>query len=78
MKLYFARHGQTNANANMTNGQSIAELDEPLNEEGVRQAKELAEELKGVDLHAIISSTLTRAHQTAEIVNQYHHTYSTR
>jgi broad specificity phosphatase PhoE len=72
MKLYFARHGQTNANANMTNGQSITELDEPLNEEGIRQAKELADELKNIEFQAIICSTLKRAYQTAEIVDQYH------
>lgn len=73
MKLYFARHGQTNANANMVNGQSIAELDEPLNVEGIRQAKELAEELKNIELRAIISSPLKRAYQTAEIITHYHH-----
>lgn len=72
MKLYFARHGQTNANATMTSGQSIAELDEPLNENGIAQAEELAEQLKDVKFDSIISSTLKRANETAEIVNKYH------
>lgn len=73
MKLYFARHGQTNANASMTNGQSIAELDEPLNKTGVNQANELADQLKNIPFDVIISSPLKRALQTAEIVNRYHH-----
>lgn len=72
MKLYFARHGQTDANANMTNGQSIAELDEPLNEAGRAQAEELAQRLKNTKLDAVISSPLKRAYETAEIVNKYH------
>lgn len=72
MKLYFARHGQTNANANMTGGLSIAELDEPLNELGVQQAKELAKQLKDVRFDAIICSPLKRASQTAEFINAYH------
>lgn len=73
MKLYFVRHGQTNANANMTNGQSIAEFDEPLNEKGTQQAELLAKELKDIEFDTIISSPLKRASQTAKIVNQYHH-----
>lgn len=72
MKLYFARHGQTDANANMTGGQSIAELDDPLNSLGIQQANELAEQLKDVKFDAIISSPLKRAYQTAESVNKYH------
>lgn len=72
MKLYFARHGQTDANANMSGGQSIAELDEPLNQVGIEQAKELAEQLKDVKFDAIISSPLKRARQTAELVNIHH------
>lgn len=72
MKLYFARHGQTNANASMTNGQSIAELDEPLNQTGVQQANELAEQLRNINFDVIVSSPLKRALQTAEIVNKYH------
>jgi broad specificity phosphatase PhoE len=72
MKLYFARHGQTDANAKMVSGQSIAELDEPLNQLGVQQANELAEQLKNIKFDAIISSSLKRAYQTAEQVNKYH------
>lgn len=73
MKLYFVRHGQTDANASMTNGHSIAELDEPLNAIGIKQAEELAEQLKDIKFDALVSSPLKRAVQTAEIINKYHH-----
>ena len=72
MKLYFARHGQTDANANMAGGGAIAELDAPLNQLGIQQAKELAESLKDIKFDAIISSPLKRAHQTAELINAHH------
>lgn len=74
MNLYFARHGQTNANANMIGGQHISELDESLNQVGIQQAKDLAEQLKEVKLDAIISSPLKRAYQTAEFINKHHNT----
>lgn len=67
MKLYFARHGQIKRHfASMTNGQSIAELDEPLNKTSVNQANELADQLKNIPFDVIISSPLKRALQTAD------------
>jgi len=72
MNLYFARHGQTDANINMTGGQSVTELDAPLNQLGIQQADELAEQLKDVKFDTVISSSLKRAYQTAESVNKYH------
>lgn len=72
MKLYFVRHGQTDANVAMNNGQLIGEYDEPLNVIGIKQAEDLAEQLKDSKFDAIISSPLLRAKQTAEIVNKYH------
>lgn len=72
MKLYFVRHGQTDANAKMTQGGQIAELDEPLNAAGVQQATEAADALKAIDFDAVVSSPLKRAVQTAEIINKYH------
>lgn len=72
MKIYFVRHGQTNANANMQSGQTIEELDEPLNDIGIQQAEDLAVQLKNTHFDFIISSPLKRALQTAEIVNKYH------
>lgn len=72
MRLYFARHGQTNANVDTLNGKIISELDLPLNENGIKQSNALADELKDTRLDVIICSPLLRARQTAEIVNQYH------
>lgn len=72
MKLYFARHGHTDANANSPISPVNGEIDEPLNQDGVQQANDLAEQLKDVRFDAIITSPLKRAHETAEIVNKYH------
>jgi broad specificity phosphatase PhoE len=72
MKLYFARHGQTDANANVVNNRPAAGDDEPLNDLGTQQAAELAENLKDEKFDIIISSPFKRATQTAEIINQYH------
>jgi len=72
MKLYFARHGHTDASALSPISPISGEIDESLNQEGIAQANELAEQLKDVHFDAIISSPLSRAHQTAEIVNKYH------
>lgn len=70
MKLYFVRHGQTDANSQ---GTSNFSTDEPLNQLGAQQAQQLARELKDIEFDAIISSPLKRAHQTAEALNEYHH-----
>ena len=69
MKLYFVRHGQTDANGS---SKSVSELDEPLNDVGIDQAKELADQLKDVKFDKIISSPYKRSTQTAEIINEYH------
>jgi broad specificity phosphatase PhoE len=70
MKLYFARHGQTDGNA--SNGKVAMEYDEPLNKIGVEQAEDLAKKLKGIQFDAIASSPLMRTLQTAEIINKNH------
>lgn len=72
MRLYFVRHGQTNSNAGIASSRSSAVNDEPLNELGIQQANELAEQLKNEKFDLIISSPFKRALQTAEIVNKYH------
>jgi len=69
MKLYLARHGETDWNVkNLYQGQT----DIPLNENGRRQAEDLALKLKDYPLDAIFSSDLKRAYETAEIVGTYH------
>lgn len=71
MKLYFARHGQTNSNAGIPNGQTATAVDEPLTDIGLEEATKLAELLKNVDFDAVISSPLRRALETTEAVNKY-------
>lgn len=67
MKIYFVRHGKTDAST----GDAISH-DDPLNEEGMIQAREVASQLKDVQFDAIISSPLQRAMQTANAINEYH------
>ncbi|MEK7586369.1 MAG: histidine phosphatase family protein [Patescibacteria group bacterium] len=67
MKLYFIRHGLTPYNKlGLTNGRTI---DDPLAEEGVAQAAELAKMAPRTVEH-IYSSDLIRSKQTSEIINQ--------
>ena len=64
--LYFIRHGETEKNhANLMQGRS----DIPLNETGLRQAKELGQWLrqKGIRFDAVYSSPLGRAIETARL-----------
>jgi len=68
MKLYYARHGQTDWNAQ---NRVCSTSDIPLNDKGIAQAHELAKkaaELGEIDL--IIASPMKRAKKTAEIVAQ--------
>lgn len=66
MKLYFARHGESEANilrifSNRGHGH-------PLTATGVRQAESLASSLVGVSFARAYASPLLRARQTADIV----------
>lgn len=64
-EFYVFRHGETEMNRlRKWQGRGI---DLPLNENGRRQASELAERLKGLGLEAIFSSPLKRALETAQI-----------
>ncbi len=65
MKLYIVRHGQVPHNALGI----YCEIDEDLNEVGIKQAKELAKTTKNIEYDIIISSPLLRARHTAEIIN---------
>ena len=63
--IYIIRHGKTELNkAKVLQGRSNF----PLNEEGIRQAREAAERLGDVSFSRVFSSPLTRAVQTAEIL----------
>lgn len=67
MKIYVIRHGKTPANAdNKMHGHT----DDPLSNEGIRQAKRAAELVKELNYDLVIASPLQRARKTAEIVNE--------
>jgi broad specificity phosphatase PhoE len=66
-KIYLARHGQDQDNANgILNGHR----DEPLTEIGINQAREVAEKIKeaGLKFDVVLASPLQRAFKTAEII----------
>jgi 2,3-bisphosphoglycerate-dependent phosphoglycerate mutase len=65
--LLLVRHGETDWNAE---GRLQGHTDRPLSDFGRRQARQLAEVLKGEELEAIYSSDLARARETAEIVGE--------
>lgn len=65
MELYIVRHGQTDWNkAKKMQGR----VDMPLNDEGIAQARQVAEALKGMDFDAVYASPLIRARDTAAII----------
>jgi broad specificity phosphatase PhoE len=65
MVLYVTRHGETNFNAQ---GRYAGSTDVPLNETGIKQARELAGRLSGMKFDVVVSSPMLRARQTADIV----------
>ena len=70
IKLYLARHGETEGNVQQWYQGST---DVPLNEHGLEQARCLGEFFRHVHLDAVYSSTLQRAKVTAECVAAPHH-----
>ena len=64
MKIFLARHGQTDWNLN---NKIQGWTDVPLNKLGLEQAARLGEELKGVEFGQVYSSPLRRATETAEV-----------
>jgi broad specificity phosphatase PhoE len=65
--LLLARHGETEWNREE---RYQGHADPPLNETGRAQAEELADRLAAEPIHAIYSSDLRRAGETAEIVGR--------
>ncbi|MGK5088978.1 histidine phosphatase family protein [Bdellovibrionota bacterium FG-2] len=66
--LYIFRHGQTDWNAE---GRIQGHLDVPLNDHGRAQARSIAPHLKRFGIEALLSSDLSRAHETAQIIANY-------
>ncbi|WP_025034847.1 histidine phosphatase family protein [Bradyrhizobium sp. DOA9] len=63
--FYGLRHGATDWNRK---GLFQGRTDNPLNEDGLRQAYEAADVLRGVGISRIVASPLLRAARTAEII----------
>lgn len=68
-KIIVIRHGETEWNAE---GRLQGSADVPLNEQGRLQAAALAEQFKDHKIHAIYSSPLTRAQETAQFFHDIH------
>jgi broad specificity phosphatase PhoE len=66
MKLYFVRHGESEAN--LLNEFSNRGVKHGLTVKGREQALQLAQNLKSVSITAIFASPILRAQQTAEIL----------
>ena len=71
MKLYVARHTQTNYNLDRLCNADPS-VDVHLTEHGIDQAKSLAEKLADQSFEVIYISELPRTRQTAEFINQHH------
>lgn len=66
--IWLARHGQTEFNAPPVRIQGS--LDPPLNGTGLGQARALAEQVAGLGLEALYTSSMLRAKQTGAIVGE--------
>lgn len=69
MKLILTRHGETVEN---TQGIHQGHLPGKLSDQGINQAKKLAERLKDEKIDAIFSSDLARAADTAKEILKFH------
>lgn len=65
--IYITRHGQTNWNVLK---KVMGRCNEPLNEIGKKEAKEVSKKLKDTHIDLIISSPLDRAKETALEINK--------
>ena len=67
MKIFYIRHGQTDWNVKkIVQGTT----DIPLNKTGIMQAKEAQKKVMDKNINLILSSPLSRAKETAEIINE--------
>jgi uncharacterized phosphatase len=64
-RLYFVRHGLSQGNID---GVWTGRIDTPLTTDGRKQAKSAARSIKKLNIDYIVSSPLSRARETAEIV----------
>jgi broad specificity phosphatase PhoE len=71
MRLYFVRHGESEANVRQTFSNSSSDRDplSALTDVGRAQVERLAEQLAGVPFEAFYCSPVVRARQSADIVS---------
>ncbi|CCZ90597.1 phosphoglycerate mutase family protein [Clostridium sp. CAG:167] len=62
-RIYLIRHGRQNS--------TLCNVDVPLAEEGKKQAELLGPRLAGYGIQKIYHSTLIRARETAQILNEF-------
>lgn len=65
MKLFLTRHGETDYNLNR---RYQGQMDVPLNQTGILQAKQLAKRLSTEKIDAVIASDLSRTVETAKAI----------
>lgn len=70
MELYYVRHGLTDWNVE---GKIQGDTDIPLNDIGRSQAREAQKLLHDINFDFVIASPLSRAYETASIINETHH-----
>jgi broad specificity phosphatase PhoE len=69
-KLILIRHGHTPLNSHGKEERLRSWLDIPLDEQGLQEAVETAQKIRGLPVTTIYSSDLKRARQTAEVIRQ--------
>jgi phosphoserine phosphatase len=69
VQIVLVRHGATDWNLQ---GRCQGASDRALSDAGIRQAEQIASMLGGEEIHAVYSSHLRRARQTAELISQPH------
>ncbi len=69
MRLYLIRHGETIGNSEK---RFQGKKDYELSLSGQKQAEQIADRLKNLEIDYLYSSTLNRAVNTAEIINKHH------
>jgi broad specificity phosphatase PhoE len=67
--IYIVRHGETDWNLQE---KMMGVSDIPLNTRGIKQAEDIARDLKDIHFDSIYSSPLSRTMKTATIINTYH------
>ena len=64
MKIYLVRHGEVDSNL-----KKIYNLEDDLNQTGIKQAENLKEKIQNLEYDIVYCSPLLRAKHTADIIN---------